>query len=128
MKATKPSQMPINFSIALRGYAFSMDSTMDMPAQHPFHSLLYLEIWYVLHHPIAIRCYLLGMMMCKQIIENGMELGAADDAVFGSINNKRLGGVVGHLSCGVMDREEYYTHAVTLACVPFQNVHMYFDA
>ena len=54
----------------------------------------------------------------KEKVESGMELGDADDAVFGSTNSKQKGGTVGHLTRGVIDRSQYYVDAVTLACVP----------
>ena len=51
-------------------------------------------------------------------VKGGMELGDADDAVFGSTNSKQKGGTVGHLTRGAIDRSNYYTDAVVLACVP----------
>ena len=54
----------------------------------------------------------------KEKVQSGMELGDADDAVFGSTNSKQKGGTVGHLTRGAIDRSHYYIDAVTLACVP----------
>lgn len=48
-----------------------------------------------------------------------MELGAADDHLFGTINSKQSGGSVGQFTRGVIDRTRYYEHAVVLAFVPF---------
>ena len=53
------------------------------------------------------------------VLVDGMELGDADDKVFGSTNAKQSGGTVGHLSNGVIERAEYYEHAVVLAFIPF---------
>jgi len=58
-------------------------------------------------------------------VREGMELGQADDIVFGSSNNKQKGGAVGHLTNGVIGRSEYYKHAVILAFVPFQWPELY---
>ena len=51
-------------------------------------------------------------------VRGGMELGDADDAVFGGTNSKQKGGTVGHLTRGAIDRSNYYTDAVVLAMVP----------
>jgi non-canonical (house-cleaning) NTP pyrophosphatase len=51
----------------------------------------------------------------------GMELGVADDQVFGRVDSKREGGSVGLLSGGLIDRTAYYEHAMTLALVPFMD-------
>jgi non-canonical (house-cleaning) NTP pyrophosphatase len=49
----------------------------------------------------------------------GVELGVADDTVFGRSNSKQSDGAVGLLTRGRIDRTAYYTHALTLALVPF---------
>jgi inosine/xanthosine triphosphatase len=54
----------------------------------------------------------------RDLVKGGMELGDADDAVFGSVNSKQQGGTVGHLTRGAIDRSNYYVDAVALACVP----------
>lgn len=48
----------------------------------------------------------------------GMELGDADDQVFGRTNSKQKDGTVGILTNGIIDREEYYRHALIFALVP----------
>ncbi len=53
------------------------------------------------------------------LVRNGMELGLADDAVFGRNNSKQQDGAVGLLTNGAIDRTSYYSHAVTLALIPF---------
>jgi inosine/xanthosine triphosphatase len=55
------------------------------------------------------------------LVRGGMELGHADDAVFGRSNSKQADGSVGLLTGGAIDRTRYYSHAVTLAFVPFLN-------
>lgn len=54
-----------------------------------------------------------------ELVKGGMELGDADDKIFGTTANKQAGGTVGHLTNGVIDRQSYYEHAIILACVPF---------
>ena len=56
-----------------------------------------------------------------QLIEQGMELGHADDIVFKQSNSKQKQGSVGILTKGLIDRTEYYTPAVILALIPFIN-------
>lgn len=58
-------------------------------------------------------------------IRNGIELGKADDLVFGTVNSKQKGGAVGLLTHGALDRTNYYAQAVTLALIPFINQNLY---
>jgi inosine/xanthosine triphosphatase len=54
----------------------------------------------------------------RELVLGGMELGDADDKIFGSSQNKQKGGTVGHLTRGVIDRTAYYEPAIVLAMVP----------
>lgn len=56
----------------------------------------------------------------SDLVDSGMELGDADDSVFGSTNAKQAGGTIGHLTKGLISRTDYYSPMVTLAFVPFQ--------
>ena len=56
-----------------------------------------------------------------RLVRDGMELGHADDVVFGRSNSKQQDGSVGLLTGGVIDRTLYYEHAVVLALIPFAN-------
>jgi inosine/xanthosine triphosphatase len=58
------------------------------------------------------------------LVRAGMELGHADDQVFGRHNSKHSDGSVGLLTGGAIDRTAYYAHAVTLALVPFRFPHL----
>lgn len=49
----------------------------------------------------------------------GMELGEADDLVFGKTNTKQTSGGVGLLTNELIDRAEFYAMAVKLALIPF---------
>lgn len=59
------------------------------------------------------------------LIHDGMELGHANDLVFGEKNSKQKGGAVGSLTGGVLGRTEYYVQAVVLALIPFKNPEIY---
>jgi len=59
------------------------------------------------------------------LIHNGVELGHADDLVFRRNNSKQGNGAVGILTGNVIDRVEYYRHAVILALIPFMNRELY---
>jgi inosine/xanthosine triphosphatase len=55
------------------------------------------------------------------LVRQGVELGDADDRVFGRVNSKQGNGAVGLLTGNVIDRTGYYEHAVVLALIPFKN-------
>ena len=59
------------------------------------------------------------------LIDSGMEMGEADDIVFGHSNSKQKNGAVGILTGDVMNRTTYYTEAVILALIPFKNQNLY---
>lgn len=59
------------------------------------------------------------------LIEQGIELGHADDMVFRRSNSKQGNGAVGILTNNVIDRVEYYRHAVILALIPMLQSPLY---
>lgn len=59
------------------------------------------------------------------LVLQGVELGEADDRVFGRVNSKQGNGAVGLLTADVIDRTRYYAHAVVLALIPFKNPLLY---
>ena len=61
-----------------------------------------------------------------RLVRQGVELGYADDQVFGRSNSKQQDGSVGLLTGGVIDRTLYYEHAVVLALIPFKNLNLTF--
>ena len=64
----------------------------------------------------------------KQVVElinEGKELGEADDIVFDRTNSKQKSGAVGILTGNAIDRTSYYTEAVILALIPFKNSDLY---
>ena len=54
-----------------------------------------------------------------ELIEQGMELGVANDEVFKSRESKSGLGAVGLLTDGIIDRSAYYEHAIILALAPW---------
>ena len=61
----------------------------------------------------------------QRLVESGLELGEADDRVFGRINSKQNSGAVGLLTGDVITRSRLYEQAVILALIPFRNQHLY---
>jgi inosine/xanthosine triphosphatase len=57
----------------------------------------------------------------RELIEQGLELGYADDRAFNRSDSKRQDGTVGFLTGGIIDRKNYYAHAAILALIPFLN-------
>jgi inosine/xanthosine triphosphatase len=60
-----------------------------------------------------------------ELINEGKELGEADDIVFGRENSKQKAGAVGILTENVIDRAKLYSEAVILALIPFKNPDIY---
>lgn len=61
----------------------------------------------------------------SELVEQGIELGVADDMVFARSNSKQGNGAIGILTNDVIDRTGFYEHAVILALVPFRNPDLY---
>jgi non-canonical (house-cleaning) NTP pyrophosphatase len=59
------------------------------------------------------------------IIKEGMELGEADDIVFGMTNSKQENGAVGILTGNVINRTDLYKAATVLSLIPFRNTELY---
>ena len=64
----------------------------------------------------------------QSLIESGLELGDADDLVFGRTNSKQKSGAVGLLTGDVVTRTSLYEQAVILGLIPFKNGHLYNEA
>ncbi len=60
-----------------------------------------------------------------RLVESGMELGEADDVVFGTNNSKQANGAVGLLTDNALTRAELYTEGVILALIPLRNESLY---
>ncbi|OQS04984.1 inosine/xanthosine triphosphatase [Thraustotheca clavata] len=61
-----------------------------------------------------------------ELVDQGVELGHADDQVFGRSNSKQNNGAVGLLTNDVITRSSYYEQAVVLALIPFKNQQLNF--
>jgi len=59
------------------------------------------------------------------LVDRGMELGDADDLVFGQSNSKQKGGAIGLLTNNVMTRQSLYVPGVIMALIPFVNEAFY---
>lgn len=59
------------------------------------------------------------------LVNEGMELGRADDLIFNRENSKQQGGSVGILTHGIVERKEYYRQAIILALIPFLNENLF---
>jgi len=60
-----------------------------------------------------------------ELVLSGLELGDADDAVFGSANSKQKNGAVGLLTDNTITRTDYYTEAIIMALIPFKKPEYY---
>jgi inosine/xanthosine triphosphatase len=60
-----------------------------------------------------------------ELVKHGIELGEADDIVFGENNSKQKNGAIGLLTNNLIDRSGLYEHAVILAFLPFMNLDLY---
>ena len=63
--------------------------------------------------------FMLPRKIKELMIEQNLELGHADDLIFKRTDSKSKDGVVGLLTKGVIDRSLYYSHALSLALIPF---------
>jgi len=60
-----------------------------------------------------------------ELINQGMELGQADDIVFGRKNSKQSNGAVGILTNDIITRTTYYEQAVIMALISIKNPNLY---
>lgn len=85
--------------------------------------------WVVVRSPTQVGKARTGVFFLPeavaQLVRAGVELGEADDRVFGRTNSKQGNGAIGLLTHAVIDRVQYYEHAVILALVPFKNAELY---
>jgi len=59
------------------------------------------------------------------LLRQGMELGDADDVVFGRSNSKQQNGAVGLLTNDLITRTAYYELSLVLALIPFKKAEYY---
>lgn len=58
----------------------------------------------------------------RALMEQGLELGEANDRIFSTVNSKQQGGAFGLLTNGLCTREGVYTEALVIALIPFQSM------
>ena len=89
------------------------------------HGELWTFAWVVVLGAASVGKARTGAFMLPLEVANlvcsGIELGIADDQVFGRSNSKQTNGAVGLLTADLINRQQYYEHAVVLALVPFKN-------
>jgi inosine/xanthosine triphosphatase len=61
----------------------------------------------------------------RKLLDKGIELGEADDIIFGLKDSKKQNGAVGILTSNNITRTQYYADAVILALIPFINPELY---
>ncbi len=61
-----------------------------------------------------------------RLIRQGMELGHADDHIFGQQDSKRRNGSIGLLTDDALTRTGFYAPAVLMALIPFKNPQLSF--
>ncbi len=91
---------------------------------------MYVFAWiYVMHHSGKCSQSKTGTFYLPPpvvaLIQEGVELGHADDLIFQAQNSKQKGGSVGLLTQGLVTRETYYQQAMVLALIPFLNETLY---
>ena len=57
----------------------------------------------------------------KQLLQQGLELGEANDRIFSTRHSKQAGGAFGLLTHNLLTREGVYTQTLILALLPFSN-------
>jgi inosine/xanthosine triphosphatase len=64
-------------------------------------------------------------LQIAELVRSGVELGHADDIVFGRTNSKHADGAIGVLTAGRITREDYYAPMVARAFVRFLRPELY---
>ena len=57
----------------------------------------------------------------RDLVTGGMELGAANDRIFATVNSKQAGGAFGLLTDGRLTRENVYQQTLVIALVPLMH-------
>ena len=57
----------------------------------------------------------------RELIDDGLELGDANDRVFSTVNSKQAGGAYGLLTNGLLTRESVYTDTLIVALTPLSS-------
>lgn len=68
--------------------------------------------------------FYLPQEVTRLIVDEGLELGVADDRIFQRSNSKHNSGSIGLLTNDAITRTTYYIPAVIMALIPFKNPHL----
>lgn len=60
-----------------------------------------------------------------ELLDEGLELGHANDRLFEAENSKQKGGALGLLTHGVLTRTDLYVPALMMALIPFRRADLY---
>lgn len=83
---------------------------------------------YIMSEEMSGRARTAGFFLPPKVVElinEGMELGEADDIVFGTSNSKQKMGAAGLLTGNIIHRRILYEPAIVLALIPFKNKDLY---
>jgi len=112
-----------DFVVGLEGGVKEEHSTTTLPSSLP--PSLHCFAWMVILEPCTSKMSAAKTasfplpLPIAALVREGVELGEADDRVFGRTGSKEGEGIVGLLTGGVVDRANYYSQAIVLAMIPF---------
>ncbi|MEZ4688598.1 MAG: inosine/xanthosine triphosphatase [Bacteroidia bacterium] len=88
-------------------------------------TMAWIAVWDGKHEGLAqSAAFQLPPAVCK-LLDEGFELGDADDRVFGSNNSKQAGGALGLLTQNKLTRTGLYRPAIMMALIPFYNEELF---
>lgn len=100
------------YAIGIEGGVMPRDASLDVFA------------WVVVQNGQGIGRAQTGVFTLPQevavLVRQGLELGDADDQVFGRSNSKQANGSIGLLTDDALTRQDYYVQAVVMALIPFK--------
>ena len=119
VEAAKLARPDADFWVGIEGGNLKIGDEMEVMA------------WIVVlskSHPQLGKARTAGFYLPPRVVElvnEGYELGHADDIVFGVSNSKSTSGSSGLLTDNVMTRNRFYTPAVILALIPFKKPELF---
>lgn len=117
-KGAQKAQSNADFWVGIEGGNIRQGDDMEVMA------------WVVVLHQKGMgKARSAGFFLPPKVIElvnQGYELGHADDIVFGVDNSKQTSGSTGLLTDNVMNRIRFYVPTVILALIPFKKPELYF--
>lgn len=108
-------------------YSVGLEGGCEIREDGSYHCFAWMAVYSVKEEKWGLArtaSFVLPKAIAK-LMSQGMELGEADDLVFRKKDSKKSDGSVGILTHGVINRSEYYQHALVLALIPFVNPTLY---